>query len=208
MQTAVATASKGRLIMTRRNRGNAASRRVNRQFKDKSTFKIALGGIYLALTIMFLFGATMIPGIELTLFACSSFFVAFMLLETNVGGAILLYVAASLLGFVILPNKLAMFPFVFMFGYYGILKFYIEKLHGASLQLIVKIIYFAVFISIGLMGFFKVITSSIHLPNCSLAVLIITGTAMMIVYDFIYTYIIRFYETRIQHKGIDNIKLS
>lgn len=194
--------------MAKRVKVNDANTHVNRQVKNKKTFKIALGGIYLALTIMFLFGATMIPGIELTLFACSSFFVAFMLLETNVGGAILLYVAASLLGFVTLPNKLAIVPFVFMFGYYGILKYYIEKLHGALPQLVIKVIYFLVAISIGLIGFFKVISSSIHLPNCSSVALIIAGTAMMIVYDLIYTYIIRFYETRIQHKGIDNIKLS
>lgn len=194
--------------MAKRVKVNDANTHVNRQVKNKKTFKIALGGIYLALTIMFLFGATMIPGIELTLFACSSFFVAFMLLETNVGGAILLYVAASLLGFVTLPNKLAIVPFVFMFGYYGILKYYIEKLHGALPQLVIKVIYFLVAISIGLIGFFKVISSSIHLPNYSLVALIIAGTAMMIVYDLIYTYIIRFYETRIQHKGIDNIKLS
>lgn len=194
--------------MARRVKCNDAYTHGNRQFKNKKTFKIALGGIYLALIIMFLFGATMIPGIDLTLFACSSFFVAFMLLETNVGGAILLYVAASLLGFVILPNKLAIVPFVFMFGYYGILKYYIEKIHGALPQLVIKIIFFLAAISIGLVGFFKVISSSIHLPNCSLALLIIAGTAMMIVYDLIYTYIIRFYEIRIQHRGIDNIKLS
>ena len=93
--------------------------------RGSNTFKIALGGIFLALTMVCLFAASIVPGIELTLFACSSFFTAFMILESGVGGAVLLFAAASLLGLIILPNKLAMIPFIFLFGYYGILKFFI-----------------------------------------------------------------------------------
>ena len=72
--------------------------------------KIALGGICLALTVIFLFGGSIVPGIELTLFAISSLFTAVMILETGVKGGVLLYAGAVLLGFAIIPNKLAMIP--------------------------------------------------------------------------------------------------
>ena len=91
---------------------------------------IALGGICLALTLAFLFAGSVAPGIELTLFALSSLFTAVMVLESGVGAAALLYAAAVILGFFIVPNKPAVIPYAFFFGYYGILKFY--PLQGTS----------------------------------------------------------------------------
>lgn len=79
--------------------------------KTSKTMKIALGGICLALTVIFLFGGSIVPGIELTLFAISSLFTAVMILETGVKGGVLLYAGAVLLGFAIIPNKLAMIPY-------------------------------------------------------------------------------------------------
>lgn len=77
------------------------------------TFKIALGGICLALTLIFMFGASFVPGIELTLFAIASLFTAVMIIETGVGGGIMLYIGAALLGLILLPNKPAMVPYIF-----------------------------------------------------------------------------------------------
>lgn len=176
--------------------------------RGSKTFKTALGGIFLALSMVCLFGASLVPGVELTLFACSSFFVAFMILETGVGGAILLYIAASLLGLVIIPNKIAMIPFIFLFGYYGILKFFIEKIPGVALQIVSKVCFFAFILSVGLLGFFDIVSGGIHLPEAPKVLLIAGGTLMMILYDFIYSFVISFYVRKIQHKGMDNFKLS
>lgn len=176
--------------------------------RGSNTFKIALGGIFLALTMVFLFAASIVPGIELTLFACSSFFVAFMILESGVSGAILLYIAASLLGLMILPNKTAMIPFVFLFGYYGILKYFIEKIPGTLPQLACKACFFAAAICIGILGFMDLISGAIDLPEAPAALLIIGMTLLMLLYDYIYSFVISFYVRRIQGKGMDGFKLS
>lgn len=176
--------------------------------KSSKTSKIALGGICLALTVVFMFAGSIVPGIELTLFAVSSLFTAVMIIETGVKGGILMYAAAVILGLVIIPNKLAMIPYAFFFGYYGILKYYIEKLKGRYIQLIVKIIFFAVVLCTGLIGFKELLLGSIHLPDYPVAVLIIAGIVMMVVYDYIYTMLINFYVRRIKNKGVDNMKLS
>ena len=176
--------------------------------KSSKTSKIALGGICLALTVVFMFAGSIVPGIELTLFAVSSLFTAVMIIETGVKGGILMYAAAVILGLVIIPNKLAMIPYAFFFGYYGILKYYIEKLKGRYIQLIVKIIFFAVVLCTGLIGFNELLLGSIHLPDYPVAVLIIAGIVMMVVYDYIYTMLINFYVRRIKNKGVDNMKLS
>ena len=94
---------------------------------NKKTYRLALGGICLALTILFMFGASIAPGVELTLYAISSLFVAVMILESGVKGGVTLYIAAVLLGLLIVPNKVGVLPYVGLFGLYGIVKFFIEK---------------------------------------------------------------------------------
>lgn len=167
-----------------------------------------MGGICLALTIVFLFAGSMVPGIELTLFAISSLFTAVMIIESGVKGGIMLYAAAVILGLILIPNKLAMIPYAFFFGYYGILKFYIEKLGKGIPQIAAKVIFFAIVLCIGLLGFKELLLGSIHLPDYPVILLIVAGVIMMMVYDYIYTLLINFYLKRIKNKGLDNTKLS
>ena len=74
------------------------------------TYVIAASGICLALAMVFLFAGSVVPGVELTMFALSSLFVAVIVIESGTGAGIIFYIASVLLGFVIIPNKLAMIP--------------------------------------------------------------------------------------------------
>ncbi len=176
--------------------------------KQTKTSRLALGGICLALTIVFMFAGSIVPGIELTLFAISSLFTAVMILETDVRGGLILFAGASILGLILVPNKVAALPYVFFFGYYGILKFYIEKLPKAVLQITVKVLFFAAVMCAGLLGFRELLFAGIDLPNAPAAVLIIGGVVILTLYDYIYTLIINFYIHRIKNRGMDNMKLS
>ena len=176
--------------------------------KKSKTFKLALGGICLALTLIFMFAGSIAPGIELTLFAISSIFVAVMILESGVSGAVLLYLAACILGFILVPNKIGIIPYVFLFGYYGIVKYFIEKLPKASSQLIIKAIFFAAILCIGFLGFKELLLGAVELPDFPVAILIIAGTVFMMLYDYIYSLAINLYIAKVQRKGMDNFKLS
>lgn len=176
--------------------------------RGKNTFKLALGGICLALTLIFMFAGSFVPGIELTLFAISSLFVAIMIMETGIGGGILLYVASVILGLILFPGKVALIPYIFFFGYYGVIKYFIEKLQRGISQIMIKVIFFAAVLSIGLLGFKELLLGAIELPDYPAAILIIGGIVIMVVYDYIYTLVIQIYVSKIQHKGIDNFKLS
>lgn len=176
--------------------------------KKTKTSTIALGGICLALTVIFMFAGSIAPGIELTLFAVSSLFTAVMIMESGVKGGVIMYGAAVLLGFVLIPNKLALIPYAFFFGYYGILKYFVEKLHGGSLQIITKAAFFAAVLCVGFIGFKELLLGSIHLPDYPVWLLIIAGILMLLVYDYIFTLLINFYLKRVRNRGADNIKLS
>lgn len=176
--------------------------------KKSKTSTIALGGICLALTVIFMFAGSIVPGIELTLFAVSSLFTAVMIMESGVKGGVIMYGAAVLLGLVLIPNKLALIPYAFFFGYYGILKYFVEKLHSGILQIIIKAAFFAAVLCVGLIGFKELLLGSIHLPDYPVWLLIIAGILMLLVYDYIYTLLINFYLKRVKNRGADNIKLS
>ena len=176
--------------------------------KKNKTFVVALGGICLALTLIFMFAGSIVPGIELTLFAISSLFIAVMIIESGVGGAVILYVAAVLLGFILIPNKFAIIPYALFFGYYGIVKYFIEKLNGGILQIAIKLALFAALLSVMLLGFEKLMANAIGLPDYPSVILIIGGMLLLLLYDYIYTLIINFYLRRFKNKGMDNIKLS
>lgn len=180
-----------------------------------------MGGICLALAVIFMFGATIVPGVELTLFAISSLFTAVMILETGsgdsggrpnphagVGGALLVYLGASLLGLILIPNKLALIPYVAMFGYYPILKFYIEKINSGIIQVIFKAVYFAAATCLALLCFKAVIAQSIHMPDYPVAVLIIGGIILLMLYDFVMTFLINWYIRRFRTGDASNYKLS
>lgn len=175
--------------------------------KQNNTRKIALGGICTALAVIFMFGASFVPGIELTLFLISSLFTAAMVIEAGPAGGAGVFAASSLLGLILIPNKLMIIPYVFCYGYYAILKFYVEKIKSGAVQMLIKVIYFAALICSGMLLFRSVLASSIHMPDYPVIVLIIAGVVMMILYDFVMTFLINWYIRRFKGSP-ENLKLS
>ena len=170
------------------------------------TGKIAMGGICTALDVIFMFGASFVPGIELTLFLISSLFTAVMVIEAGAKGGLSVFAASALLGLILIPNKLALIPYVFCFGYYAVLKYFIEKIKSGVLQMTVKVIYFAAVVCIGLLAFKSVLAAGIHMPDWPVAGLIIAGIIMLILYDYVLSFLINWYRRRFKGSP-DNLKL-
>lgn len=180
--------------------------------KNKNTFMIAISGICLAFSVIGVFLASFVPGVELTLYAVSSFFVGVVLVETGLKGGTLLYLASSLLIFFIVPNKLAVIPYVFFFGIYGIIKYIGEKPSNKIVQYIIKIAFYSLTAGLGIFAFKEVVFGNIKLPDYSNWIIFGGGLLMFVLYDFIYTLGMEFYKERIK-KHInkdkkDSFKLS
>jgi hypothetical protein len=179
VQIAVATASKG-------------------AFMNKSTSNIAIGGICLAGSVLSVFLASIIPGAELTLYAVSSLFVAVMIIEAGMRGGWMVYGGTILLSFILIPNKLALIPYVFFFGLYGIIKYYSEQNRHAAIQLGIKASVFLVVFGIGYLFFRELFFGNIKIPELSLPILAFAGLAFLFLYDFIFTQIIQIYRRRVR----------
>lgn len=179
----------------------------NNAAKSRNSGTVALGGVFLALTVAFLFGASFVPGVEMTLYAFSSLFIAFMIIEKGPREGIILYVAAVLLGLILVPNKLGLLPFIAFFGYYGILKYYIEKLQRPVVQVIVKIVFYALIMLAALKLGGELLFDSAGIPGIPDAVIYIGGILMMVVYDLIYTLAIKIYRQRFKREKMPEFKL-
>ena len=119
-----------------------------------------------------------------------------------------MFAGASILGLILIPNKVAIVPYVVLFGYYPILKFYIEKIKSGIMQVVCKTIYFAAVLSLGLLAFKSVIAQSINLPDYPVALLIVAGTLVMLLYDFVLTFLINWYIRRFKTGDASSFKLS
>lgn len=165
--------------------------------KKMNAATITLGGVLLALSMVTLFLAGVVPGLELSLYALSSFYIAAMVIESKGTGGLVFYAASVLLAFLILPNKAVLLPYAFFFGLYGLVKYYIEQIRKTPLELVLKLLFFNLSCGLGLYFFQSMFLSNINLPKAPLILIILGVEAVFLVYDFVYTLVIGFYNQRI-----------
>lgn len=163
-----------------------------------NTKKIATAGVLLALSIATLFAATTVPGIELTLFALSSVYVAIMVIEFTPNTGWVFYFGSVMLTFVLVPNKGAVIPYTIFFGIYAIIKYYIENFKKIKqpVEIVLKLLFCNLMCVLGFIFFGAVFTGAINLPDAALPILIIGAQIFFLAYDYILTLIIGFYLKR------------
>ena len=163
-----------------------------------NTMKIATAGVLLALSIATLFAATTVPGIELTLFAFSTVYVAIMIIEFTPNTGWLFYFGSVMLSFVLVPNKSAIIPYTIFFGMYAMIKYYIEnfKMIKQPIEIILKLLFFNLMFLFGFFFFGMLFIGTIHVPDVSLPIIIIGAQAFFLLYDYILTLLIGFYMKR------------
>lgn len=176
---------------------------MNGAYKRTDTTKLAVSALCLALTVAALVGASLIPGTEMTFYAIAGLFSGVVIMENGLKGGALVYVGALILSFILVPNKLAILPYGLFFGLYGFVKYFTEKISAAWAQIVVKIIFFGV-ISAASLKFLKgLFLGNIELPDMPMAIIIIGGVIMFLLYDYIFTLAVNIYRKRIKREKID-----
>lgn len=167
--------------------------------ENLNTKKIATAGALLALAVATLFAASVVPGIELTLYTLSTVYVAIMVIEFTPTAGWLFYFASVMLTWLLLPNKAALIPYTIFFGLYPMIKYYIEfylKKFPQIVQIIAKLIFCNAIFMLGFIFFGFVFTGTLHLPDAALPIILIGAQVFYLAYDFVLTLIIGFYMKR------------
>lgn len=156
------------------------------------TKTIALGGVLLALQQATLFFASFIPGIEMTLYALSSIYLAILIVQTSPKQGILFYVASLVLSLLFLPNKAMIIPYAFFFGIYGLIKYWIEQIRKPWAEILLKLLFFNVSWIGAYLTFGPLFLGSIELPDFAMGVILAGAQLFFLLYDAIFTLSIAF----------------
>ena len=109
------------------------------------------------------------------------------------------YVAASALSRLLPVDKTISISFSLFFGYYPIIKSYIEKINNIVLEFAVKIILFSVFSFAAVYGVakFMFVTVSEKIP---LYLIAFAGILFLVILDFALTMMFDYYMKKIRNK--------
>ena len=161
--------------------------------------KIVLSGILAGLTSIILFAESFLPAGRLGLFTLSSFFTAVIIIECGIRTGWIFYVAVTLLGFILLPDKLGVVPYAVFFGIYGIVKYYTEKIRKRIPEFSLKYIYFNVCLLLAYILLKELIWGEIQI-ELPVWVIIIGMQIVFLIYDYIFSAMIDYYVTKIKKK--------
>lgn len=168
----------------------------------KNTFKITLGGIVAALSIVIMFLSGVIPIGTYALPALAGILLIAVVIEAGRSFAAAVFAAVVLLSFFVSPDKETALCYAIFFGYYPILKSIFESINNKALQIILKLLVFntaalaSYFIAVNLLS---VPADTFYIGKLNLPLLLLAvGNIMFIVYDFALTLLISTYFKRLR----------
>ena len=161
--------------------------------------KVALGGILTAVSLIFLYFAFYLPSMKLTMYFLAGIIPGLILVEMGVKQAWMLYAATSVLSFIILGNAVNTITYIFAFGLYPIIKFYIEKSRRLIIQIILKLVYFNTAIALIYVLWTKLFAFNVA-ASIPMTWIIIGAQPAFLFYDYIFTKVIFYYCDKIRIK--------
>lgn len=175
--------------------------------RNDKTFRLALSGICLAVSVILIFAGSIAPGIEMTCFALAGIVLGCLIMETGVKGGVLLYIGAILLSLVLVPNKLGVVPYALFFGTYPFVKYYGEKIEKPIGQICIKLVFSMAILGGSYLFLEDVFFGNINLPDVATWLLVPGFGLIVLLYDYIFTLALLIYRQRVKREKMD-FKLS
>ena len=147
--------------------------------------RVALGGIVAALCVTVMFLTGVLPALYIAAPMGAGMLMLILVEEVSVSWAWLTYTAVSLLSVIVTFDKEAALMFVLFFGYYPILRMYLERLKLKPARFAVKMTLFNVFIVLD----YWLTVYVLGLPTFEdtmpymYVILIVSGNLLFLMYD-------------------------
>ncbi|MEF9951315.1 MAG: hypothetical protein RR840_01400 [Clostridium sp.] len=165
----------------------------------KKAPNVVFGGISGALIIMFLYIGSIIPTNKIFLMGIAIGVGAIAYIKSGIKGGVTVYFASSILGFLLVPNKLFVGMYI-IFGIYPLIKLLAERYS----RLVEYIIKYASLNALTLLSYFiysKIVYLGPIFENTYLILGFIIGLQILIfLFDFAFTKFIMFMEDRVLKK--------
>ena len=165
----------------------------------RTAHRVSLTAMFASMSLLFLYLASVLPTMRITMYFLSSVFVMGLVLEEEIGLAFLMFVADSLLSLLIMPNILRVVPYVLFFGHYGIGKYFIQThVKDKIVNYIIRLLYFNIALVLIYLLAKEVIFEDILNSGIALWLLIILAEIAFIIYDFLFTKVTAYYFNNIR----------
>ena len=172
--------------------------------------KIALGGLLTALGVVLMFLTGLIPIGTYALPAIAGVLLIVAVIEIGAKWAWMIYAAVAVLSLLFAADKEAALLFVLFFGYYPVLKSFLERISNKVLSWISK---FAVF-NVAVVACFFLAVNFLQLPEDSFPVFgfylpwvfLILGNAVFLIYDIALSGLVATYVEKLHHRVTKTLK--
>lgn len=172
--------------------------------------KIALGGLLTALVVVLMFLTGLIPIGTYALPAIAGVLLIVAVIEIGAKWAWMIYAAVAVLSLLFAADKEAALLFVLFFGYYPVLKSFLERISNKVLSWISK---FAVF-NVAVVACFFLAVNFLQLPEDSFTVFgiylpwvfLILGNAVFLIYDIALSGLVATYVEKLHHRVTKTLK--
>ena len=172
--------------------------------------KIALGGLLTALGVVLMFLTGLIPIGTYALPAIAGVLLIVAVIEIGAKWAWMIYAAVAVLSLLFAADKEAALLFVLFFGYYPVLKSFLERISNKVLSWISK---FAVF-NVAVVACFFLAVNFLQLPEDFVYciwhlfawVFLILGNAVFLIYDIALSGLVATYVEKLHHRVTKTLK--
>ncbi len=165
--------------------------------RSASAKTVALGGVLTALSLVLLYLASVSPTGRLGLTAVAGVVPAAAVVSGGLGAGVLSYLAAGLLGLLLIPAKDAAILYLLFFGIYPLVKYGIERLRRLGPEWLLKLAFFNLMLSVFLFGLSHIFFAALPAEDLPLWMIYLAGNAIFVVYDLGFSKLITFYAKRI-----------
>lgn len=150
--------------------------------------KLAIGGISVALSLVILYLTNIIPINTLAILTIVSSIIPITIIKTDIKTAIMVYIITSICSFMFLPITYSIM-YIAIFGIYGIIKCFIERLHNTSLEILLKLVFFNIILAI----VYFALPSILGNIKISILLMFIGVNIAFLVYDYALTIVITYF---------------
>lgn len=159
--------------------------------------------MFFALTLLTVYLANIAPGGRVALYFLCSMFIFGIMLEQMLGAALIVFAAVTFIGFIIVPDKAGMLPYLLFFGHYGIFKAIAEQNTSGGTLLTLKLVYYNVCIALIYFfgGGFMLALVPFELPFW---LIILLGEVIFLVYDWLFSKLGAWYAAGVRGKLVGN----
>ena len=163
--------------------------------------RLSLGAMVAALTLLFLYASEVLTGFRFLCAALSGFFIVVLTEEDLFGTAWLCFLAVSLLGFLLCPDRMSWFLYVTLIGHYGIVRRFFRKyITVPAVRSVFTVLYCNLGAFLGLWAMYTVAGVDVlsMLPDIPIAVLILIVEAVFFLLDVLFEAAVNLYHKRVR----------